>query len=313
MAPWRTDAKAPEDVPASTKYSAPVGGTKPSSKTGSALPASASVPLVMRPDAATEPGGPSIPKARSPSGSFAIVDDPFMLIRPPGATPMVPSLVIAAEVVWPRPTVPLTVRVPVFMIGPSSVSPGSPDVPAALTVSDPSFCSPTDTVKSAVALAVLVVLAVRIPMVRLLPADTVSWPMEKDPAVRSTFALPEMQTSAPVLFGTPAVQLAAESQSPPPPPPVQVSLQLSVSAAGALPETKEEASKTVVVPATVRSPAATNPSLLVRRRRGRRSRFRRPAWRRPTLHSPRSCYGRRPALHPTRALSVILTAAPAWR
>ncbi len=41
--------KAPEDVPLSTKYSAPGDGTKPLSKTGSALPARESVPFVIRP------------------------------------------------------------------------------------------------------------------------------------------------------------------------------------------------------------------------------------------------------------------------
>ena len=88
-----------------------------------------------------------MPKARSPSGSFVIDDDPSMLIRPPGATPMVPSLLNAVGAAPPMPTVPFTVRVPEFMIGPSRVSAGSPDVPAESTVSDPSFCNPDDTVK----------------------------------------------------------------------------------------------------------------------------------------------------------------------
>ena len=45
----RRTVKVPVDVPASTKYSAPGDGVNPFSNTGSALPASDSVPLVIRP------------------------------------------------------------------------------------------------------------------------------------------------------------------------------------------------------------------------------------------------------------------------
>ena len=173
----------PEDVPLSTKYSDPAGGTKPRSKTGSTLPPSVSVPLVMRPDAAGAPGGPAMPKASSPSGSLAIVDDASMATRAPGATPMVPSFVRAEAALVPRSTTPFTVSVPEFRIGPSTASPGSPDVPDGCTVSDPAFSNPDDTVRTADAVAVVEVLAVvgvvavvvsAGPMVRLLPAETVS-------------------------------------------------------------------------------------------------------------------------------------------
>ncbi len=247
---------------------------------------------------------------------------------------MVPSLLIAVVTALPMPTVPFTVRVPVFMIGPSRVSAGSPGVSEGSTVSDPSFCSPDDTVKPVVVPAVVVpavvvpvvaVVAVEAvaapvvpvvlgePMVRLLPADTVSSPMANDELERRTFALPGMQTSAPVPFGTPVVQLAAELHSAEGPPPVQVSLQLNVSVGGALPDTKDEASKRVVVPAMITKPAATTPNRRAERRSGRRSWPRRPTLRSPTLHSPRPCYGERPFVRASRAPSVILSAAPAWR
>ena len=60
-----------------------------------------------------------MPKARSPSDSFVIVDDVPIVIRPPGPTPMVPSLVSAVGTVPPMVTVPATVMVPVLAIGPS--------------------------------------------------------------------------------------------------------------------------------------------------------------------------------------------------
>jgi hypothetical protein len=186
--------------------------------------------------------------------------------------------------------VPFTVRVPVFMIGPASVSAESPVVPDGSTVSDPPFWSPDATVRPRVVVllvlvalvvlvapVVLVVLvapvllvaleALAVPMVRLLPGDRVSSPMENDASERRTVALPEMQASTLVLSGTPVVQLAAEPQSGEEPLPVQVSLQLSVSVGGALPDTKDEASKSVVVPATIRKPAATAPNFPAERRR----------------------------------------------
>ena len=178
-----------------------------------------------------------MPKATSPSGSFVIVDDPFTLIRPPGATPMVPSLVIAVEVVLPRPTVPFTVRVPVFMIGPSRVSPGSPVVPEGSTVSDPSFSSseqhgqappppppPPPKKKNAVVVV----------LVELDPDGEAAAGRhreladgERPGAQEHVRVARDADIGARTCSGTPAVQLAAESPSAAPLPPVQVSLQLS--------------------------------------------------------------------------------------
>ena len=74
-------------------------------------------------------------------------------------------------------------------------------------------------------------------------------------SVRTTSALPEMQASTPSPLGTPAVQLAAESQSPcAAARPAVVAAQASRSA-GRCPETNEEASNTIVVPVSTSRPA----------------------------------------------------------
>jgi hypothetical protein len=163
----------------------------------------------------------------------------------------------------------------VFRTGPSRIKAGSPDVPEGFTVSDPPFCNPDDTVTLG-AVAGTVVSEVPEPMVRLLPAETVSPPTENDPSVSRTLALPEMQASTEPPLGTPVDQLAAEAQSFDAPLPVQVSLQLSVSLGGAVPETNEEASKTIVVPAAISSPAATTPTLPAERLKDRGTWPRRP-------------------------------------
>jgi hypothetical protein len=85
-----------------------------------------------------------------------------------------------------------------------------------------------------------------------------------------------MQASTEPPLGTPVDQLAAEAQSFDAPLPVQVSLQLSVSLGGAVPETNEEASKTIVVPAAISSPAATTPTLPAERLKDRGTWPRRP-------------------------------------
>ncbi len=228
-----------------------------------------------------------MPKAKVPSGPFAIVGAWSPSIRPPGATPMMPSFWTTVVAAPPIPMVPSTVMVPELVTGPLSESAAWPDVSVAATVSEPLFCRPDEIVKlgnavrSGVGLPAVDAAAL---MVRLLPADTVSSPMEDDP-VKVTVALPAMHALTATPFGTPVLQLAAEPQSPDAPSPTQLSLQLSVALGAALPKTVDDASNTVVVPATTSSPATTAPARRATGRWVRRKVPGDPASRRPTLPS----------------------------
>ena len=221
--------------------------------------------------------------------------------------PMVPSF--CTEVVTPPPMsmVPSTVMVPELVLGPCSDSPGWGDVPVEPTVSDPLFCRPSEMLRPGPG-----ELVPAAPMVRLLPAESVSSPMEDDTSVTVTFAPPEMQTLTPAPFGTPALQLAAEPQSPEALPATQLSLQLGVSPGDALPKTVDDASNTVVVPATTRSPATTAPARLAMGRWKRPAAPCNPAWPRPTLPSPRPSSGRHPFAHAQLGASRSIVSAARW-
>ena len=271
-----------------------------------------------------------MPNASSPSGSLVTVEAPSTLMSPPAATPMVPSL-RSAVALLPTSTVPSTVRVPVLVIGPSRVRPGWSDVPVAAMFTAPSFCSPDTMVKLGAAdpasegpavtgvppfvdvpAGVASPIVAAVPMVRLLPADTVSSPTECVASESVTFAFPLMHTSTPVPFGTPVLQLAAESQSPDGLVPVQLSLQLNASVGGALPSTNEDALKTVVVPATTTRPATTAPRRRATWRRERRPVHCTPASRRPTLPSLGPCSGQARRPPTARRSQPIVVVAPRW-